>query len=69
MFILSRKRITLVILCIIISISTFLINNKKNESIETVGLPCSNKVVIIDAGHGPPDEGAEGSKRSNRSIN
>lgn len=57
MFILSRKRITLVILCIIISISTFLINNKKNESIETVGLPCSNKVVIIDAGHGSPDVG------------
>jgi N-acetylmuramoyl-L-alanine amidase len=32
----------------------------KNESITTAALPSTNKVVIIDAGHGYPDGGSEG---------
>lgn len=31
------------------------------KTIETVSLPVSNKVIVIDAGHGVPDEGAESS--------
>ena len=26
------------------------------ETVETVALPVSNKVIVIDAGHGSPDE-------------
>ena len=29
---------------------------RKNETIETVALPVEDKVIIIDAGHGSPDE-------------
>lgn len=32
--------------------------NLKEESIETVALPVSNKVIVLDAGHGNPDGGA-----------
>ena len=35
------------------------IKNKNNNYIATVSLPVSGKVVVIDAGHGKPDEGAE----------
>lgn len=31
------------------------------ETIPTVSLPVSNKVIVIDAGHGVPDEGAQSS--------
>ena len=36
-------------------------NNMLNKEIttETVALPVTNRVIIIDAGHGTPDEGAE----------
>ena len=40
---------------------------KEIETIQTVALPVDNKVIVIDAGHGKPDEGAESSKRNNRS--
>ena len=32
--------------------------DEKVNYIETVSLPVSGKVVVIDAGHGIPDEGA-----------
>ena len=32
---------------------------KDNKAIQTVTLPVTNKVIVIDAGHGIPDEGAE----------
>ena len=43
-------------------------NTIKNiQTIETVALPVDNKVIVIDAGHGIPDEGAQSSTRYNRS--
>ena len=43
-------------------------NSKGNiESIATVAMPVDSKVIIIDAGHGVPDEGAESSTRNYRS--
>ena len=33
----------------------------EEKTVETVSTPVSNKVVIVDAGHGTPDEGAESS--------
>ena len=46
---------------------TFLINSNKNPYVETVGLPVSGKTVVVDAGHGIPDEGAEVGDRYYRS--
>ena len=43
------------------------VSKNNNESIATVALPVNNKVIIIDAGHGVPDEGAESSTRNYRS--
>lgn len=63
MYILSKKRILIVLTCLTISIfSTYLIKeNMKKQTVPTVSLPVSNKVIVIDAGHGRPDEGAESS--------
>ena len=50
-----------------ISIFAFTIQTAQiNETVETVALPVSNKTIVIDAGHGKPDEGAESSNRNNR---
>lgn len=75
MIILSRKKIllTLGIIATIIftyTITSYNVNNsskKEIESIQTVALPVDNKVIVIDAGHGVPDEGAESSSRNYRS--
>ena len=70
MLILSKKRITVMLCIIFISLYAFtyrVINNnftqiqnvQLEKTVETVSTPVSNKVVIVDAGHGTPDEGAE----------
>lgn len=54
MLILNKKRILIVFLCII---SVFFVGERKrNKTLETVALPVENKVIILDAGHGFPDE-------------
>ena len=63
MLILKRKRIIVMMCMFFVSLYAFSFKianeditlNKK--SIETVSTPVSNKVVIVDAGHGTPDEG------------
>ena len=72
MIILTKKKIllTLGIITMIIfafTITAYNVTKKEVETIQTVALPVENKVIIIDAGHGKPDEGAESSKRNNRS--
>lgn len=56
MFFLTKKRIMLLGLFLLavlgIGISQIFI---EPETVETVALPVSNKVIIIDAGHGEPD--------------
>ncbi len=63
MIVLNKKRILLITLGIFLSIFVFLLSNSNNEIqkkyIATVSLPVSGKTIIIDAGHGIPDEGAE----------
>lgn len=69
MIILNRKKILFVLGIITMFIFVYAItaynvsNNSKKEikTIETVALPVDNKVIVIDAGHGVPDEGAESS--------
>ena len=75
MIILTKKKIlyTLGIIMAFIfayAITGYNITNsskKEIETIQTVALPVDNKVIVIDAGHGKPDEGAESSKRNDRS--
>ena len=76
MIILHRKNILFAIGIISMFILTYLItgynvknssNNMNTETVQTVALPVDSKVIIVDAGHGIPDEGAESSTRHNRS--
>ena len=66
MIVLNKKRITIVISSIFLSILFFVLSKGNSISdenyISTVSLPVSGKVVVVDAGHGVPDEGAESSK-------
>ena len=63
MIVLSKKRISLLVLSIFISVFTFMFatTDKNPKTNETVTLPVSGKTVVLDAGHGTPDEGAESS--------
>ena len=60
MFILRKKR--LILTAYLIGISLFAciysVASYERNTVETVALPVSDKVVILDAGHGLPDEGA-----------
>ena len=74
MIILTKKKILYTLGIITMFIFAYVItgynvtNSSKKEikTVETVALPVENKVIVIDAGHGVPDEGAESSKRNNR---
>jgi len=68
MIILEKKRILYTIGIIIAFVFTYMItgynvsNSKKNKdeidikTVQTVALPVNNKVIVLDAGHGVPDE-------------
>ena len=65
MIVLNKKRITLIVTSIFLSILIFTLITDKSSNydkyISTVSLPVSGKVIVVDAGHGVPDEGAESS--------
>ena len=63
----NKKRIEIIVSCVIIALFVFSIqisnkNNIKekdsdnNKILETTATPASGKNVVIDAGHGVPDE-------------
>lgn len=60
MVIISKKRLSLILSLVLVSVCAFIIGNNREsellESVPTVALPVSNKVIILDAGHGKPDE-------------
>ena len=54
------KRLILVVFFVCISLCCYGIIDviqKQEKSISTNALPITNKIVVIDAGHGKPDEG------------
>ena len=65
MIILNKKRITLILSGIFLSFFVFILTTgnaeEQNKYISTVSLPASGKTIVIDAGHGVPDEGAQSS--------
>ena len=56
MILLRKKRITLIVLSVFLSILVFTLVNDRKELVPTVSLPISGKTIVIDAGHGKPDE-------------
>lgn len=63
MLVLNGKKIKYAILGIFVIVLSVMIaissNGTEKVYLETVSLPVSGKVVVVDAGHGVPDEGAE----------
>lgn len=59
MLIVCKKRILLICLAIVVSAVSYGINLQSRHTVQTVSLPVTNKKVVLDAGHGIPDEGAE----------
>lgn len=56
------KRLAFITLLLIISVFFTGIRQKQDfEIVPTMALPVTNKIIIVDAGHGTPDEGAESS--------
>ena len=76
MIILTKKKILYIFGIMIIFVFAYVItayntinsSKKQVKTMQTVALPVDNKVIILDAGHGKPDEGAQSSKRNNRST-
>ncbi len=57
MFIFNGKKILKILLLIFIILFIFTyIKINKEKTIQTVSLPVTGKVVVLDAGHGVPDE-------------
>lgn len=63
----------LIIICMILTISiSYAISKKEKrdigDAVQVTSLPASNKVVILDAGHGTPDERCRKQKWNDRST-
>ena len=57
MIVIRKKRLILILTCIVLSVSFYMVNmNSRIETVETVSFPVSQKVIVLDAGHGVPDE-------------
>ena len=57
------KRIMLMIIFVFLSFAVYGIINvikMQDKAITTNAIPITNKIVVVDAGHGKPDEGATG---------
>lgn len=76
MIVINKKRIQIILSCLLIAMFTFsfhIATNKnelekdsnreeqKQKTIETTATPVSGKTIVLDAGHGVPDEGAQSS--------
>ena len=63
MFVINRKRIQIMLSAILVSVLVFgvqiSLKEKEELTVETTSTPTSNKTIVVDAGHGTPDEGAE----------
>jgi N-acetylmuramoyl-L-alanine amidase len=58
MIVLNKKRLILIVSMVCFSLTAFMVKDSftNNKIVETVNLPVSNKVIVLDAGHGVPDE-------------
>ena len=60
MFVIKRKRICLILIALLLGIFAYAYEGKKinidDETQSTTATPVSGKVIVVDAGHGVPDE-------------
>lgn len=60
MYIIKRKRVSLILIALMLGIFVYSYENQKisvDEQIQsTTATPVSGKVIVVDAGHGVPDE-------------
>ena len=58
MIVLHKKRLILIGSLLCLSLTALSLNSvfTKPKVVATVNLPVSNKVIVLDAGHGVPDE-------------
>ena len=58
MFIIQKKGIQIIAMCMLIGLISFTLKTSKeeNDTIETTATPVSGKTIVVDAGHGTPDE-------------
>ena len=58
MIIISKKRIAIISGILLLAVFAFTFQTASlDNTVQTVSLPVSNKVIVLDAGHGKPDEG------------
>ncbi len=66
MYVVKRKRICLILIALLLGIFAYSYEGTKirldEEIQETTSTPVSGKVIVVDAGHGVPDEGAQSSR-------
>ncbi len=60
MYVINRKRISLILICLLLGIFAYSYEGTKmnlDDSLQKVSsTPVSGKVIVLDAGHGVPDE-------------
>lgn len=60
MYVINRKRISFILICLLLGIFAYSYEGTKvnldHEVKQTTSTPVSGKVIVIDAGHGVPDE-------------
>ena len=72
MIVINKKRLGIILSCIFVGLFAFSFqiaseekiqntNVKSDNILETAATPVSGKTIVIDAGHGVPDEGAQSS--------
>ena len=69
MLILKKQRLIVTLNLIILSLFAcmYSIASQEKNTVSTDALPVSNKVIVLDAGHGLPDEGATGKNGTSES--
>lgn len=60
MFVIKRKRICLILIALLLGIFVYAYEGTKinldDDTQSTTATPVSGKVIVVDAGHGVPDE-------------
>ena len=60
MVIINKKRISIMLCCILMGLFTFFYSYQETkdetQTIQVTATPVSGKIVVLDAGHGVPDE-------------
>ena len=63
MIVVNKKRISIIVTCLLLGIFAYSYEGTKinldQETQETTSTPVSGKVIVVDAGHGVPDESGE----------